>query len=117
MGWDPLTSSLERWFADAWSRGLHATALDLAWIVATLRHPGLTVSPGLRMLLDSAAAGAAEDPKPSEVLPDPILAAVAHELRQACERHARLHEPAAGYRPQIRRVLTDAAAWSPARSL
>jgi hypothetical protein len=112
MGWDPLTATLERWFADAWTRGMHRTAIDLAWIVSALRDPSLTVSPGLRVLLDVADDGA-EDHEPSEALTDGLLAAVALELRRSIERFGRTGEPAATY--VVRRV-TGAAAGFPGRS-
>lgn len=109
MGWDPLTHTLERWFADAWTRGMHRTAIDLAWIVAALRDPSLTVCAGLQTLLD-VADESADELEPSEALADGILAALAIELRRSIERFGRLAEPAARYRLRV------AAAVSPGRS-
>lgn len=106
MGWEPLTISLERWFADAWTRGLHDAAHDLAWVVATLRHPNLTVSPALRALLDLVAEGAA-GAEPPEALPDEVLAAVAADLRGTIERHGRVEEARSRYR--ARRVRAAGA--------
>lgn len=112
MGWEPFTSSLEAWFAEAWTRGLTGTATDLAWVVAMLRHPALTVSPGLRAILDAADDGA-DQAEPPEVLPDALLMELARELRATVARHARLHEPPARYRRARLRAAADVC---PARS-
>jgi hypothetical protein len=112
MGWGPLIGSLERWFADAWCRGLIPVAVDLAWIVSTLRDPSLTVSPGLRVLLDAADDGASGS-EPSESLPDALIASVASDLRRTIERHGRIQEPSAGY---VAEVLRGAGGASRVRS-
>lgn len=110
MGWEPLTASLERWFADAWTRGLHPAAEDLAWIIAMLRHPRLTVTPGLRAVLDATADGSTDD-DPSEALADDVIEGLATELRRAIERHGRV-----GERRRTYRLVRDAADASRARS-
>lgn len=122
MGWEPLLISLEAWFADAWARGMHPTATDLAWLVATLRHPALTVSPGLKVVLEAAArepTGYPDDPLgradagDGPELSDEALIAVSTELRRAVERHGRLGEAPARYRTGIRAAAAGCRVRSP----
>jgi hypothetical protein len=97
MGWDSFTDALERWFADAWSRGLMDAAEDLAWTVSALKAPRFTVSPGLRMLLEAAPQEPVED-EASEVLADHVLVSLAQELRRTVARHGKLQEGSRPYR-------------------
>ena len=96
MGWERLVASLEALFADAWSRGLIGAATDLAWSVATLGDPAVTVTPALRRFLDLVDAEP-PDGSGAATTPPETLEALAIELRRILERHARLEEPAARY--------------------
>lgn len=100
MGWDRFESSLRDLFAEAWSRDLMESAVDLAWIVATLRHPDLRVTPGLRALLDVIEATPGHPPA-SGSLPPQVLRAVATELRHVVSRHSHTGEQVGAYVTQV----------------
>lgn len=91
MGWEHLSGALSHWFAEAWARGLTGAAVDLAWIVSMLEHPQVTVTPGMRILLDSTNEGHAAQDGPSEITTEQLQSLSAH-LRRALEEQGRLGE-------------------------